>query len=100
MSTTSRRIESSAVAALAPVLTILPVSLVALAVFWLPVHLVWDVSYVTFVLVYLAGAVLLFVRPVQVTLLTRLLGARRPDRSERARLAPRRCSGEGDYSVG
>ena len=75
MSTTSRRIESSAVAALAPVLTILPVSLVALAVFWLPVHLVWDVSYVTFVLVYLAGAVLLFVRPVQVTLLTRLLGA-------------------------
>jgi Zn-dependent protease with chaperone function len=86
MSTTSRRIESSAVAAMAPVLTILPVSFVALLVFWLPVHLVWDVSYVTFVLVYLAGAVLLFVRPVQVTLHTRLLGARRPDRSERARL--------------
>lgn len=86
MSTTSRRIESSAVAALAPALTVLPVSLVALAVFWVPVHLIWDIAYGWFVVGYLAAAVLLFVRPVQVSVLTRLLGARPPDRGERTRL--------------
>ncbi len=84
--TSSRRVESSALAAVAPVVTVLPVSLVALAVIWLPVHLVWNVPYGWFVAGYVAAAVLLFVRPVQVPLLTRLLGARRPDRGERARL--------------
>lgn len=73
-------------AALVPVFVVLPVSLVALAVFWLPTHLVWEVSYTTFVLGYLAFAVLLFVRPVQTVVLTRLLGARPPTRDERVRL--------------
>jgi Zn-dependent protease with chaperone function len=81
-----RRIEGSAVASLAPMLLILPVSLAALAVFWLVVRLVWDVSYTTFAIAYVASAVLLFLRPVQVALLAPLLGARRPTRDERARL--------------
>lgn len=81
-----RRVETSAVAALLPVLVVLPVSLAALAVVWLGVRLVWDVSYTWFVVGYLAGAVLLFVRPVQVGVLARLLGARRPTRDERVRL--------------
>lgn len=81
-----RRIESSAVAALAPVATLLPVNLAALAVVWLAVRAVWDISYPALVLGYLAGAVLFFVKPVQVTVLTRLLGARRPTRDERVRL--------------
>ncbi len=81
-----RRVESSAVAALVPVLVVLPVSLAALAVVWLGVRLLWDVSYTWFAVGYLAGAVLLFVRPVQVGVLTRLLGARRPTREERVRL--------------
>ncbi len=81
-----RRVESSAVTALVPVLIVLPISLVALAVFWLAVHLVWQVSFTGFALGYLAGAVVLFIRPIQTVLLTRLLGARPPTRDERVRL--------------
>ncbi len=81
-----RRVESSAVTALVPVLIVLPISLVALAVFWLGVHLVWQVSFTGFALGYLAGAVVLFIRPIQTVLLTRLLGARAPTRDERVRL--------------
>jgi hypothetical protein len=69
-----------------PVLIVLPVSLVALAVFWFVIRFVWDVSYTWFAVGYLAGAVLLFVRPIQTVLLTRLLGARPPTREERVRL--------------
>ena len=81
-----RRVESSAVAALVPVFVVLPVALAALAVFWLAVRFVWDVHYTVFVLGYLAGAVLLFLRPFQSAVLTRLLGARPPTRDERVRL--------------
>jgi Zn-dependent protease with chaperone function len=81
-----RRVESSAVAALVPVLVVLPVSLVSLAVFWLVVRLVWQISYTWFAVGYLAAAVLLFVRPIQTMILTRLLGARPPSREERVRL--------------
>lgn len=81
-----RRIESSAVAALAPVAVLLPVSLIALFLVWLPVQVVWSVPYTAFALCYLAGAVLLFLRPVQEHLLAPLLGARRPRRDERSRL--------------
>lgn len=86
VSSSARRIESSAVAALAPVLALLPVCLGALAVCWLVLRLFWDVGYLTVVGSYLAGVVLLFLKPVQVTVLTRLLGARRPTRDERVRL--------------
>jgi Zn-dependent protease with chaperone function len=81
-----RRIESSAVAALAPVLMLLPLTLAALFVFWFPIHLVWDVSYRFFAVVYLASVVVLFMRPVQVIVLARLLGTRWPTRAERVRL--------------
>jgi Zn-dependent protease with chaperone function len=81
-----RQVESSAITALAPMVLLLPVSLVALSVFWLPVHALWTVSYTTFVIGYLFGAVLLFVRPVQVIVLGGLLGTRAPTRHERVRL--------------
>jgi Zn-dependent protease with chaperone function len=86
MNSGGRRIESSAVAALAPVVTLLPVAAAALFVFWYPIHLVWKVTYLWFALGYLASVVVLFVKPVQVMVLARLLGARRPTRDERARL--------------
>ena len=86
MSPGTRRFETSAVAALAPVLTLAPVCLAALFVFWLPVRLFWHVSYPMFALAYLAAGSLLFLRPVQVPVLTRLLGARRPTRAESVRL--------------
>ena len=81
-----RRIERSAIGALVPAVMLLPISIAALAVFWWPLHLVSDLPFGTFVVGYLAGAVLLFVKPVQVAVLVRLLGARRPTRDERVRL--------------
>jgi Zn-dependent protease with chaperone function len=86
MNSGGRRIESSAVAALAPVIMLLPVTLAALFVFWFPVHQVWHVSYTLFAAGYLASVVVLFMRPVQVLVLARLLGARFPTRDERVRL--------------
>ncbi len=82
----SRTIETSAVAALAPIVMLLPLCLVALTVFWLPAWLIFDVSYTWFAVSYLFAAVLLFVKPVQLLILARALGARRPSRDERARL--------------
>jgi Zn-dependent protease with chaperone function len=81
-----RRVESSAVAAAAPILPLLPLCALALGLWWLPLHLAWDVSYGTFALCYLAAGALLFLRPVQSLVLAPLLGARRPTRHERAQL--------------
>ena len=81
-----RRVESSAVAALAPIVPVVPMWLLALAVIWAPLHLLWPVTFVMFALGYLACGALLFLRPVQSLVLAPLLGARRPTASERARL--------------
>jgi Zn-dependent protease with chaperone function len=86
VTSTRRRIDSSAVAAFLPVIALIPLWLLALAVVWLPLRVVWDISYVDLVLGYLATVLLLFLRPVQVAVLAPLLGARRPTRHERATL--------------
>lgn len=78
--------ESSALAALAPVCTLMPLSLVALGAFWWPVHDIFEVSFTTFASIYLASGALLFLRPVQTLVLARLLGARRPTPDEQVRL--------------
>jgi Zn-dependent protease with chaperone function len=72
--------------ALLPVLAVAPVWLAALLVVWLPLRLVWHVSFLLFALGYLVAGVVLFIRPVQVRLVAPLLGARRPSRDERAAL--------------
>ena len=84
----SRQIEASAVAALGPVLVIAPFCLLALLLIWLAVRLVWDVSYWWFALGYVAASVLLFVRPIQASVLTPLFGARRPTDAELQRMEP------------
>ena len=86
MTSTRRRVDSSAVSAFLPVLAVIPLWLLALAVVWLPLRVVWHISFVTFVLLDLAAVLLLFLRPVQVVVLAPLLGARRPTRQERATL--------------
>jgi len=73
---------------MAPLAAVVPVWLLAIAVFWLPVHLVWHVSYPVFALLYLLLGFLLFLRPVQLYVLAPLLGARRPTADERAQLLP------------
>lgn len=77
--------EGAAIA-IAPLITIVPLWLAALAVFWWPIQLVWSVSFAWFALGYFAAGILLFLRPAQVLILAPLLGARRPTRDERVRL--------------
>ncbi len=69
-----------------PVVAVIPLWLLALAVVWLPLRVVWHISFVALALGYLAAVLLLFFRPVQVVILAPLLGARRPTRHERAAL--------------
>ena len=83
-----RNLDSSAITAIGPVLAVAPVWLLAIFVFWLPVQLIWNVSFGWFAVGYLAAVVLLFLRPVQVFVLAPLLGARRPTPEQRSALAP------------
>ena len=80
--------DSTAVAALTPVVAVAPVWLLAILVFWWPVHALWHVSFAVFALGYVAAVVLLFLRPVQVWVLAPLMGARRPTAAQSAALAP------------
>ena len=86
MTSTRRRVDSSAVSAFLPVVAVIPLWLLALAIVWLPLRVVWHISFVALALGYLAAVLLLFLRPVQVVILAPLLGARRPTRRERATL--------------
>ena len=84
----ARRVERSAVWAFVPVLAMTPFTLLALAVFWLPLWAITDLRYRVVVAVFAAVGLLLFVRPFQVSVLTPLLGARRPTPDEAARIEP------------
>ena len=84
----SRQLEASAIAAVGPALVLAPFCLLALGVIWLLVRLVWDVGFWWFAGAYAAGAVLLFIRPVQAVVLTPLFGARRPTDDELGRMFP------------
>jgi Zn-dependent protease with chaperone function len=86
VTSTRRRVDSSAVSAFLPVVAVIPLWLLALAIVWLPLRVVWHISFVTLSLGYLAAVLLLFFRPIQVAILAPLLGARRPTRQERATL--------------
>jgi len=68
--------------ALVPVLSLVPFWLLALFVVWFPVSLVWSVPFWWFPLGWLLLGALLFVRPVQVAVLTPLFGARLPTDEE------------------
>ncbi len=81
-----RHVETSALTAVLPVLALLPVAVLALTVFWLPVRAVWPVPFWLFAACYAAGTVLFFLRPVQRLVLSRLLGARPPTLAERGAL--------------
>jgi Zn-dependent protease with chaperone function len=74
------------VSAFLPLCAIVPVGVLALAVFWLPVAALTDVSFAWFVLGFAGCGLLLFLRPVQRVVLVWLLGTRPPDRGEQARL--------------
>ncbi len=70
--------ERGALWAIAPVVAIVPFSALALFVFWLPLGLVTPIRYWWVVVAFAVAGLALFVRPVQVAVLTPVLGARRP----------------------
>jgi Zn-dependent protease with chaperone function len=72
--------------AFVPVVAMAPFTLLALAVFWLPLRLVSDVPFWWVVVAFSCFGLLLFVRPFQAAVLTPLLGARRPDPIEADRI--------------
>lgn len=77
-----RRIDGYAVAAIAPVVALLPAWLVAVAAVWWIVQFFTNIPFPVFAVVWLLAGALLFLRPVQRLVLIRLLGARMPTRDE------------------
>jgi Zn-dependent protease with chaperone function len=77
-----RRIDGYAIAAIAPVVALIPAWLVAVAAFWWITQLFVTVSFVVFAGVWFLLGGSLFLRPVQRLVLMRLLGARTPTRRE------------------
>ena len=71
-----------------PVLAIVPFSLLALFIVWLPFGWLTDLRYWWVVLGFVAAGLLLFVRAIQVLVLTPLLRARRPTVEEAAIIEP------------
>ncbi len=80
--------ERAALWAIVPVVAIVPVSLLALAVWWLPITWVTGVGYWWFVGGFVVAGLALFIRPFQILVLTPLLGARRPTAAEAAVIEP------------
>lgn len=83
-----RKVERSAIWAIVPVLAMVPFALLALWVMWFPVGVVTSLSFWWVVVVFAALGSLLFIRPFQISVLTPLLGARRPTESEADTIEP------------
>jgi len=71
-----------------PVMAIVPFALLALFVIWLPLGWLVGVRYWWMVVAFAAAGLLLFVRAIQVLVLTPLLRARRPTSEEAAIIEP------------
>jgi Zn-dependent protease with chaperone function len=83
-----RNLEASAVTAIVPMLIMVPFWLLALLVVWFPVGLLSDVGYWWFPAIWALLGLTLFVRPVQVAVMTPLYGAVPPSEAEYAKLQP------------
>ncbi len=84
----ARSVERGAVWAFTPVVAMLPFTLLALFVIWLPFGWLTDLPFWWVVVGFGAAGLLLFVRPIQVFVLTPLLRARRPTIEEAAIIEP------------
>jgi Zn-dependent protease with chaperone function len=83
-----RRVERAAVYAFVPVLAMLPFSLLALFLMWLPVGALTDISYLWMLVGFGVTGPVLFIRRFQIFVLTPVLGLRRPSEAEAAAIAP------------
>jgi Zn-dependent protease with chaperone function len=84
----ARSVDRGAVWAFTPVVAMLPFTLLALFVVWLPIGWLAGIRFWWFVVAFLVAGLLLFVRPIQVLVLTPLLRARRPTVDEAAVIEP------------
>ena len=84
----ARSVDRGAIWAFAPVVAIVPFSLLALFVIWLPIGWLTPLSFWWFVLGFSVAGFTLFVRPIQVLVLTPILGARVPSAAEAAIIEP------------
>jgi Zn-dependent protease with chaperone function len=84
----ARRVDRGAIWAFTPVVAMVPFSLLALLLIWLPIGWVTPMRYWWFVVGFLVAGLGLFVRPIQVLVLTPLLGARRATPQEAAVIEP------------
>ena len=84
----ARSVERGAIWAFMPVLAILPFSLLALFVVWLPLGWLFGIRFWWVVVGFGVAGLALFIRPVQVLVLTPLLRARRPTAEESEIIAP------------
>lgn len=82
----TRRIDSSALTAIIPVLAIFPAWVVATSLCFLVVDIVFDPGYASFMTIAALGAVVMFLPLTQRLFVTRLLGVRSPTSTEAARL--------------
>jgi Peptidase family M48 len=78
-----RKIDGYAVAAIAPVIALVPAWLIAVTAFWWAFVQFYYIPFALFAIVWFLLGGLLFVRPIQRLALQRLLGARTPTRAER-----------------
>ena len=83
-----RSVEMSSLTAVLPLVAIVPVWLVSLVVFWLPVRIWWNVGFWAFAGLHFGAVVVMFWRPLQKVLVMRMLGARRPSAEQAKRLEP------------
>lgn len=84
----TRRVDRGAIWAFAPVVAMLPFSMLAIFVVWLPVGWATSLSFWWFAIAFLVAGLGLFVRPIQVLVLTPILGARRSTLEEEAIIEP------------
>jgi Zn-dependent protease with chaperone function len=84
----ARSVERGAIWAFMPVAAILPFTLLALFVLWMPIGWLTGVRYWWLLAGFGAGGLLLFVRPIQVLVLTPLLRARLPTAEEAEIIEP------------
>jgi len=83
-----RQIDRSAVAALFPVVALVPFWLLALAVVWLPLWLLFDVPFWILPVGWVIAGIALFVPSVQTLVLSPVFGARKPTPEELAIITP------------